>query len=215
MHISPEIEPTDDGSNTLVHPLLGETYHSTRGAVGEAMHVYIANGLRMSPLRSLRILEVGFGSGLNAWLTLQECVATDRTVEYHALELYPIDNNAVARLNYTADPLFWSLHSAPWNEICTITDNFRLKKVEGDLVDIEFDAIFDLVYFDAFAPQSQPELWSERVFTKIYERMSAGGALVTYCSKGDVKRALRAVGFEVRRMEGALGKRHMIRAIKM
>lgn len=215
MHIEPEIELTDDGSATLLHPVIGEAYHSVRGAVGEAMHIFIGNGLRLSSLQSLRILEVGFGSGLNAWLTLTECATTGKQVEYHALELYPIVLSTAEKLNYSDNPLFLTLHTAAWDDFCNITPLFRLKKIEGDLVNVEFDTIFDIVYFDAFAPDCQPELWSQQVFAKIFEHMATGGSLVTYSCKGEVKRALRAAGFEVRRMKGALGKRHMIRAIKI
>lgn len=214
MRISPAINPTDDGSDTLLHPIVGEAYHSTQGAVGEAMHVFIGNGLHECELQNIRILEVGFGSGLNAWLTLSECRNTNISVDYLALELYPIEVTTAEKLNYSDDPLFLTLHTATWDEFCEVIPQFRLKKIEADLVDVKFDTTFDLVYFDAFAPQSQPELWSEQVFANIFAHMNRGAALVTYCCKGDVKRALRSVGFEVKRLKGALGKRHMIRAIK-
>ena len=115
---------------------------------------------------------------------------------------------------YTADDMFIPLHQAAWNEKQAITPNFSLTKIHGDLADTWFDTIFDIVYYDAFAPDSQPELWTEEIFRRIYLAMSAGGMLLTYSAKGDVKRALRAAGFEVHRLEGAPGKRHMLRAIK-
>ncbi len=215
--ITPTIEPTDDGSATLRHPLLGDTYHSLRGATGEAAHVYIANGLATLPLERIRILEMGFGSGLNAWLSLNYGRRHGLTIDYRAIERYPVDPDTAARLGYTDDPLFDALHRAPWNVPVAITDRFRLTKYDADLTapDGAWETGgYDLVYFDAFAPDTQPELWSEALFRRIYARLAEGGILVTYSAKGCVKQALRAAGFEVRRLPGALGKHHMVRAAK-
>lgn len=215
--ITPTIEPTDDGSVTLRHPLLGDTYHSLRGAVGEAEHVYIAHGLAALPLRAVRILEVGFGSGLNAWLSLRYGEEHALTIDYHAVERYPVDPDVAGQLGYTDDPRFVALHRAPWNEPVPITARFRLTKYDADLTapDGAWEAgDYDLVYFDAFAPDTQPELWSEALFRRIHARLAAGGVLVTYSAKGCVKQALRAAGFEVHRLPGALGKHHMVRAVK-
>ncbi len=212
--ISPSLETTDDGSHTLRHPLLGDTYHSLRGAVGEALHVFIRSGFDYLPKQELRVLEMGFGSGLNAWLTLQEAEAQDKKVEYHTLELYPIAEETARQLNYTDSPLFMALHKAPWGEKTAISDRFTIKKNRISLLDTEFDTIFDVVYFDAFSPDTQGELWSEEVFRRLYEATVEGGVLVTYSSKGEVKRALRGAGWTVERLPGALGKRHMLRAVK-
>lgn len=281
--IDPELEITEDGSFTLRHPVIGDTYHSTRGAVGEAMHVFIRNGFRhwleengtpqmtantasatgmagtgpgtgtscpasqqdiaaypkcngitdrginsitnpehisggnasaAANAAPLRIFEMGFGSGLNAWLTLQEASAAKIRVEYHTLELFPISEEAARRLNYSPDPLFMELHTAPWGSATPIGEYFIIKKNATSLLDYNFDTIFDIIYFDAFAPDTQPELWSEEVFRRLYDATAERGILVTYSSKGLVKRGLRAAGWNVSRIEGALGKRHMLRAVK-
>ena len=215
--ITPTLEPTDDGSVTLRHPLLGDTYHSLRGAVGEAAHVYIANGLAALPLNVVRILEVGFGSGLNAWLSLRYGEEHGLVIDYRTVERYPVDPDMAGRLGYTDDPRFVALHRAPWNMPVTITDRFRLTRYDADLTapDGAWEVgDYDLVYFDAFAPDTQPELWSEALFRRICARLAAGGMLVTYSAKGCVKQALRAAGLEVHRLPGALGKHHMVRAVK-
>lgn len=213
--ICPSIRATDDGSSTLVHPILGELYHSNKGAVGEALHVYINSGFNFMQGESLSILEMGFGSGLNALLSLQEAEIKGVKVDYHAIELYPISLDVARGLSFSEEQYFMGLHKADWNERVNITERFSLTKWDNNLLDIEFLTTFNLVYFDAFAPDSQPELWSEDVFRKIAGAMTEGGVLVTYSCKGDVKRALRAAGFEVHRIKGALGKHQMIRAIKI
>lgn len=212
--IQPNIKLTDDGSQTLLHPIIGEFYHSTRGAVGEAIHIFIENGLKATAKYNPAILEVGFGSGLNAYLTMQEAERSGRTVEYTTIERYPIAMETVAQLAYADDPLFIAIHNVEWNVNVRITEHFSIKKIEADLDNTIFDTTFDLIYFDAFAPESQPEMWSSKVFAHLYARMNPGATLVTYSAKGVVKQTLREVGFEVRRLPGALGKRHMIRATK-
>ena len=197
--IEPEIEPTDDGSQTLRHPLFGETYHSVRGAEGEARHVYIDAGFhyileandrfrakagngadrKTAPVATLRIFEMGFGSGLNAWLTARAAAGTGRRVEYVALEHYPVAMGTVQGLGYAADPLFEALHQAPWNEAVPATESFSLKKVAASLLNYRFDTTFDLVYFDAFAPDAQPELWTREVFAKLFAALHPEGVLVT------------------------------------
>lgn len=217
MEISPAIETTEDGSATLRHPVIGDTYHSLRGAHGEAMHVFINNGLKLTTEKQrVNILEAGFGSGLNAWLTLEYARKNGIQVDYHAVELYPVGLATVRELGYTIDKLFLSMHEAEWGKRQEILPCFAITKYETDLSEIDFDnGKFDLVYFDAFAPDTQPELWTAEFFGKIYAMVNKGGALVTYSAKGDVKRALREAGFEVKRLEGALGKRHMLRAVKI
>lgn len=205
---------TADGSQTLRHPHTGETYHSVNGAVEESMHVFVGNGFETFEGGHARILEMGFGSGLNALLTLHAAGQTGRSVDYTAIELYPVPAEVAGAMAYASDPLFMQLHEAPWNELRQITPWFRLTKIHGDLADTHFDTIFDLVYFDAFAPDSQPELWTEDIFRSIFAILAPGGALLTYSAKGEVKRALRAAGFEVRRLAGAPGKRHMVKAVK-
>ncbi|MFR9650344.1 MAG: tRNA (5-methylaminomethyl-2-thiouridine)(34)-methyltransferase MnmD [Rikenellaceae bacterium] len=208
------IRTTDDGSQTLIHPIIGDSYHSLHGAVAESEHIYISAGLGSVSGGDISILEVGFGSGLNALLTIRAIEHTGQSVRYTGVELYPVWQDVAQRMDYAAEPHFLELHSSPWGEWCDITPSFKLLKERVDLVEYDFNDSFDLVYFDAFAPDSQPELWSEAIFARIYSAMNRGGVLVTYSSKGVVKRALRAVGFEVSRLAGPVGKRHIVRAVK-
>ena len=219
MDFRPDILPTEDGSNTLHHPVLGETYHSTRGAVGESEHVFIRQGFDHIDQPHIRVFEMGFGSGLNALLTLNRARELDKTVDYHAVELFPVSWETVEKLEYIHpdDPdynAFQDMHSAIWDAPVEITPYFTLQKRAGSLHEIDFDTIFDVIYFDAFAPDTQPELWTGVVFRKLYEHTAPCGILVTYSAKGSVKEALRTAGYEVKRLQGALGKRHMIRAEK-
>lgn len=212
-----EILVTADGSNTLRHPILGELYHSDRGAIGEANHVYIGAGFNFLVERGMVkvvVLEVGFGSGLNCWLTLQQAHKMGIEVIYHAIELYPISIETASELNFSEDPRFSDLHKANWDVDVEFGDNFTLTKHNCSLETFDFGLCggIDLVYFDAFAPDIQPEMWSSEVFSRLYGSVNDGGVLVTYTSKGIVKQNLRSAGFSVNRMEGALGKRHMVRA---
>lgn len=216
------IERTGDGSQTLLHPLLGDAYHSLNGAVTESLHVFIDAGLRYyvadrnaDPAAPgtdtpVRILEVGFGTGLNALLSAQ----TGIPVHYTGLELYPVPRETWQALDYAADPLFGRLHETLWDTPAAITPWFTLHKRQADLVGTQFETTFDVVYMDAFAPTTQPELWTPEMFAKLYAATAPGGVLVTYCAKGEVKRALRAAGYSLRRLPGAPGKRHMLRATK-
>ncbi len=215
-----ELLETADGSLTLRHEVLGELYHSDRGAVGEAEHVYIRAGLdrALKERTAVSVFEVGFGTGLNGWLTCLRAQETGVKIDYRAVDLYPVGMATVRRLNYTSDPVFMSLHDLPWDGAPhTVSEYFTLTKYEADLLSFDFVSLngrFDVVYFDAFAPDVQPELWSEEVMRRMYAILGPGGALTTYSAKGTVKRALRTAGFEVFRLPGALGKRHMLRAVK-
>lgn len=216
-----EFLKTDDGSLTVRHEVLGELYHSDRGAVGEAEHVYIGAGLEWAlercVLTEISVFEVGFGTGLNGWLTCLRANG-ETVINYHAIELYPIDRSEVAKLNYTSDSRFCALHDLPWDgQKHRVADCFSLTKYRADLLSFDFVPLtgrFEVVYFDAFSPDVQPELWSEAVMAHMFAILKPGGVLVTYSSKGSVKQALRAVGFDVVRLPGALGKRHMVRAVK-
>ncbi len=211
---------TADGSDTLRHELLGELYHSDRGAVGEAEHVYIGAGLEFARTtlldaerQGLVVFEMGFGTGLNAWLTRGYALREGIQVEYHAIEKYPLAPRVLTGLSYSANEGFLSLHTERVTE-----DNFCLTRYAEDLLLFDIPATLlgrvDVVYFDAFAPEAQPELWSEGVMLKMYALLRPGGILVTYSAKGMVKQNLRAAGLTVHRLPGALGKRHMIRAVK-
>lgn len=237
-----KIEITDDGSPTLIDPTSGDSYHSMRGAVGESEHVFIERGFRyvtgqhgLRPVaageasrhgktfnsaecccgRPLNILEVGFGTGLNALLTAIDAERAGIAVDYTAVEKHPVDAVITDKLDYGNRPLFRALHSAVWGEPVEITEFFRLQKCRTSLQDFDTVTIFDLVYFDAFAYDTQPEMWSAEVFERIASVMRGGAVLVTYSSKGVVKQNLRSAGFEVFRLPGALGKRHMLRAVKI
>lgn len=220
-----EFLKTNDGSLTVRHEVLGELYHSDRGAVSEAEHVYLRAGLewaleKRGVVKEISVFEVGFGTGLNCWLTyLRSGQAMPPVkVDYCAMDLYPIDKSNITRLNYTLDSRFGTLHNLPWDgRTHRISDYFSLTKYMADLLSFDFAQLidrFDVVYFDAFAPDVQPELWTEDVMAQMYTILKPGGVLVTYSSKGSVKQALRTVGFEVMRLPGALGKRHMVRAVK-
>ena len=216
-----EIKLTEDGSHTLFIPELNEHYHSTHGAIQEAIHVYINTGLKFADQNPIHILEIGFGTGLNTYLSLVEAENTKRSIVYHSLELYPIEEEQLKVLNYPEiidfdnKALFYKLHEAKWDQTCEISKNFKLKKISGDLKQINFEEKYDLIYFDAFAPDIQPKLWTETIFKKLYQCANSNATIVTYCSKGIVKRALRASGFKVKRLTGPPGKHHILRATKI
>lgn len=215
------LKVTEDGSHTLYVPELDEHYHSVHGAKQESQHVFIQSGLHYccKSKTNLHIFEVGFGTGLNALLTLKECKALNINVNYTSVEKYPISHEEIRALNYSSilpgfEDVFYDLHRAKWNETIQITEIFTLKKVETDLVGFQHSGMYDLVYFDAFAPDLQPDLWSEEVFSQLYQSLNKNGILVTYSAKGFVKRNLKAAGFTVTKIPGPPGKREMIRALK-
>ena len=215
------IEQTADGSLTLFRKDLDEHYHSVKGAVAESAHVYIDLGLRpvAQAIKALRVFEVGFGTGLNAALTAVVAAALEVHVHYFSVELYPLPPE-LATAYAAQQPAQWSgeieaVINAPWNESALISNFFTLDKINADFLAMELPQDIDVVYFDAFAPEKQPEMWSEALFRKIYGAMRAGGVLTTYCAKGSVRRMLRDIGFEVERLPGpAQGKREVLRARK-
>ena len=219
-----EFQVTADGSHTLFNPQLNECYHSSHGALQESLHVFIRAGLEFATGKPgiIRILEVGFGTGLNALLTIQAATVQSLQVEYTAVEASPLDEKITSTLNYPQviqDPLagdwFSSLHAAPWGEQKTITPHFSIKKLHARIQELELaEGSFDLIYFDAFAPQKQPDMWLPDVLTKVAESLCERGCLVTYCAKGQVKRDLRAAGLLVESLAGPPGKREMIRATR-
>jgi tRNA U34 5-methylaminomethyl-2-thiouridine-forming methyltransferase MnmC len=183
------------------------------------MHVFINAGLRQMPKAEIRILEIGFGTGLNAMLTLLEAEKMGKSkVEYHAVELHPLPEEMTGALNYEEmvccerKGLFSSLHTAPWDAPADITSRFVLHKIKGDSNRCTLPASIDLVYFDAFAPDKQPEMWNQEIFNALYERMAEGGILTTYCAKGSVRRMIEKAGYSVERISGPPGKREMLRA---
>jgi tRNA U34 5-methylaminomethyl-2-thiouridine-forming methyltransferase MnmC len=219
-----EILVTKDGSHTVEIPGMNVTYHSHHGAIQESMHVFIETGLfyllKQSPFQEpLRIFEMGFGTGLNALLTAIEAVKKILKIHYTAVEMHPLTIEEANALNYShvlgQQEVFERLHQCAWGEDVTITENFTLFKEQGDLQDFTSSKPFDLVYFDAFAPTAQPELWTEVIFKKLHTMMKEGGVLVTYCSKGSVRRAMQAAGFNVAKLPGPPGKREIVRAEKV
>lgn len=216
----PDVAPitTADGSHSLLHTSLGETYHSRHGARQESLHVFIQHGLAPVSTASLSILEVGFGTGLNAWLTWQHALMTGQTIRYTALETYPLPREIWGALNYVAGTdthLFHALHESPWNAWHPLDDRMTLYKWRASVLDENVDAAaYDVIYFDAFAPNRQPELWQQPVIEKMVQALVPGGVFVTYCAKGQLKRDLRTAGMVVEALPGPPGKREMVRARK-
>lgn len=211
---------TEDGSHTLYIPELDEHYHSKFGAIQEAVHIYINAGLNYCEKKDINVLEAGFGTGLNTFLTYIEAENQNKNINYTSIELYPLEDDITESLNfpeaieYKKPEVFKAIHNAKWNSSEEISSHFTLRKIQDDLTKHKFEGPYDVVYYDAFAPEVQPELWSPDIFKNIYNSMSEGGILTTYCVKGIVKRAIKACGFEITRLPGPPGKREMLRAIK-
>lgn len=212
------LQRTADGSYTLYVPSLDEHYHSVNGAIQESLHVFIYAGLRQIQKKKIRILEIGFGTGLNAWLTLLETeLAEGYEIEYYTVERFPLSQDIVRNLQYGESSgsrqkkLFTHLHEALWERPVKITDRFTLHKIEGDSLSCPLPEDIDLIFFDAFAPEKQPEMWEQSIFHKIYHVAAPGAILVTYCAKGEVRRRMQVAGFEMERLPGPPGKRHMLR----
>lgn len=215
-----EIITTEDGSTTLYVPELNEHYHSVHGAIQESEHIFIQAGIRHYGQTDIHILEAGFGTGLNAFLALLDARENDRKIVFHSFEKYPLTAQEVSSLNYTTffpaedTALFERIHAAPWEEDVEITPYFTLHKHEADFSEVDFSGLFDIVFFDAFAPDVQPHLWGTDIFAKFHKALKPNGILVTYCVKGIVKQALREVGFSLKRLPGPPGKREMLRGTK-
>ncbi|WP_423127803.1 tRNA (5-methylaminomethyl-2-thiouridine)(34)-methyltransferase MnmD [Gaoshiqia sp. Z1-71] len=212
---------TEDGSHTLYVPEIKEHFHSIHGAVQESKHVFIENGLQQCPKDELTILEIGFGTGLNALLTLM--YKGPKIIHYFGIEKYPLAENEFKRLNYPEQlgenlkGPFLKIHECLWNQAIAIVPGFQLTKVEADLPDFDFSELppIDLIYFDAFAPDKQPEMWQEAIFAKIAQNTVSGGRFVTYCAKGEVRRALIRCGFKMQRLPGPPGKKEMLSGDKI
>jgi tRNA U34 5-methylaminomethyl-2-thiouridine-forming methyltransferase MnmC len=212
---------TEDGSITFFSPELNEHYHSVHGAVQESMHIFIREGYDQIRKFPARILEAGFGTGLNAFLTFLASEKEGKFIHYSAIEKFPLEDRLVRLLNYPekTDPakadIFQAIHESPWGMDIRISEYFTLSKMKADLCEVQLqDGFYDLVYFDAFSPAVQPELWTEEIFRTLYQSMKAGGCLLTYSVKGSVTRALKAAGFDVEKLPGPPGKRQITRAIK-
>ena len=202
---------TADGSKTLYSEKFGEHYHSLFGAASESKHVFIERGYLASTANPISVLEIGFGAGLNALLTLQQAVRLQQPTYYETIELYPVDEKTFFELS--DDSVFLSLHTAAWEQPVEITPFFVLHKRKSDLLHCTFTRRFDVVYLDAFSPAVQPEMWTRDIFTNLYAAMNPDAILTTYCAKGEVRRNMQSAGFVVERLPGAAGKREMLRAI--
>ena len=218
-----KIIETADGSTSFYNEELDETYHSRHGAIQESLHVFIGAGLL--PMQELKkeisILEMGFGTGLNAWLTTIKAADLNLKISYTTLEAFPISNAQVDKLNYsewgkseTEKKYLSKIHEVPWGEFNDINKHFRIKKLKINFEDFYADQVFDLIFFDAFGPDIQPDLWGDEIFKRMYQALKPGGTLVTYSVKGSVRRAMKSAGFVVKKIPGPPGKREISRAVK-
>lgn len=213
------VQVTNDGSPTIAIPEMEVTYHSRHGAVQESKHVFIEAGLQplLQQYDVLRVFEMGFGTGLNALLTMEKAITQAQTIWYEAVEKYPLEEATIKLLDYTQilpRTHFDMLHDSKWNEPVAIHPLFTIQKQNVSLAQFKATMPFNLIYYDAFAPAAQPELWTLKIFEQLYTMLANGGVLVTYCSKGDVRRNMVAAGFSVEKLAGPPGKREMLRAFK-
>ncbi len=216
-----ELRLTEDGSHTLYVIGLEEPYHSIHGAIQESSHVFIKQGFQTIKKSPLNILEIGLGTGLNVLLSLVESFKYEIEVNYHAVEKYPLVPTEYNELNFEQiisgipEGSLHKLHTAPWETKFQLTDNFRVYKERSDFRSMHPEGKFDLVYFDAFAPEKQPKLWSAEIFLKLSHLMNSGGVLVSYSSKSAVRRTLQSSGFNVTKVPGPPGKFEMLRALRI
>ena len=224
--MSRQIVTTADGSSSIFCEEVNQHYHSHFGAVQESMHIFIEAGLcaeTLSHLDTISILEIGFGTGLNALLTFIKATELHKKIYYETIELYPLAPQEVAQLNYPSllpypnvEKTFAALHNVAWNKVQHISENFTLHKRHISALDADYlPNTFHLVYFDAFSPEAQPELWTKEVFIPIYESMRNDSLLLTYCTKGIVKQALTSSGFQIEKLPGPVGKREVLRGKKI
>ena len=212
---------TEDGSHTIFVDILDETYHSTHGALQESVHVFIKQGLHTTSKAALRILEIGFGTGLNALLTLWSARQMNIEVHYHAVEKYPLHKAEYSKLNFeqfmdgVSKGTLNMMHKAEWDSSVRLSDRFTLFKEKADFRSMNPPGGFDLIYFDAFSPDKQPELWSKDVFSIIENSTCRDAVLVTYSSNGEVRRTLNECGFKVKKVPGPPGKIEMVRAVRI
>ncbi|MFV5685426.1 tRNA (5-methylaminomethyl-2-thiouridine)(34)-methyltransferase MnmD [Flavobacterium sp. GB2R13] len=216
-----EIIQTLDGSTTIYLQEWDECYHSKHGAIQEAQHVFIKNGLSLFQNKQISILEIGFGTGLNAFITFLEASKMNQSIDYVGVEAYPISAEEVVSMNYVDElnasnesPVFKKMHESNWEEKIVLKDDFTLTKRKQFFKEIDDFEKFDLIYFDAFGYRVQPELWSTAIFKKMYNALKPNSVLVTYAARGVVKRSMIEVGFTVEKLAGPPGKREMFRATK-
>jgi tRNA U34 5-methylaminomethyl-2-thiouridine-forming methyltransferase MnmC len=230
--LSRKIIPTEDGSSTIYIPEWNESYHSKHGAIQEAYHVFIRNGLDFFSSHSeVSILEIGFGTGLNSLISFMESIQRNLKIQYTGIEKYPVSEEEANSLEYAkslkeyhseisnslseVEGFYSELMKANWEEFSIINNQFQLRKIQADFLEVDYpNEEFDLIYFDAFGARVQPELWTEELLGKIYSSMKKGGIFTTYSAKGSVRRALISVGLEVEKRPGPPGKREMLVARK-
>lgn len=215
---------SEDGFHTISSSIYGVTYHSIYGALNESITVFLSAGLQFQILKGkkkISVFEMGLGTGFNALLTLIDINASDIHVDYTAIELHPLCWQDASELNYIDEldawqwkPLFKLIHTCPQGQYIDLLPTFRFRKFHGDLLTANIDDQYDVIYYDAFAPSAQEELWTPSIMEKMYNMLHPGGVLVTYCAKGSFKRALKTVGFKVEALPGPPGKREMTRAHK-
>lgn len=219
------IKTTEDGSHTVVIPSKKITYHSTHGALQESRHIFIDSGLKYfinnyaEANKTISVFEMGLGTGLNVLLTWQQATLLKQKVFYHAVELYPLTKQEADSLNYDNllednNVRLSAIHHSAWNEVISLNEHFSFIKTNIDILDFNTTQQFNLIYFDAFDPNAQPELWTNAMFKKMFDMLDNNGILVTYCSKGAVQRAMKTAAFIVQKLKGPPGKREIIRAIK-
>ena len=214
-----ELVNTIDGSNSLKNLIINDSYHSKYGAINESKHIFINNGLKRISKKKIRVLEIGFGTGLNALLTQLYCDKKEKRITYHTIDNLPLKEEIYSSLNYCDQlkidkNIFLKIHSSLWENEIELSNFFVLKKMKYDFTKILFNEKYDLIYFDAFSPSKQPEMWTLNNFKKLYDCLNTNGVLITYSSKGDVKRIMKKVGFNVSSVEGPTGKREITLASK-
>lgn len=217
---------TEDGSHTLKDDELDETYHSVHGAIQESNHVFIKNGLRYyiekTKPKSIRILEVGFGTGLNALITCLDSASKHLDIKYDAVEAFPLSSELTDKLNYPdclkmpeAQEILSKMHEAPWNEIMSVNKYFTLYKINQTIQSLVLEGeCYDIVYFDAFAPSKQPEIWNFKILSPVIRAIKREGILVTYCARGQFKRDLKTLDMDVKSLPGPPGKLEMVQATR-
>ena len=216
-----EIIKTSDGSVTIYLPEMNETYHSKFGAIQEAYHVFIKNGLALFGGGPVSVLEIGFGTGLNAFITFLESQKKGQAVNYTGVEAYPVAQEEAASLNYVEElnvlkfkDIFTGMHTQSWEQAVPLSDNFTLTKRNQHFEDIDDKEKYNLIYFDAFGYHAQPDLWSVAIFNKMFNALKPGGVLVTYACRTIIRKAMQEAGFQTKKLPGPPGKREMLYAIK-
>ncbi|WP_293892949.1 tRNA (5-methylaminomethyl-2-thiouridine)(34)-methyltransferase MnmD [Flavobacterium sp.] len=215
-----EIVQTRDGSTTIHLPEWNESYHSKHGAIQEAYHVFIKNGLSLFKSKPVSVLEIGFGTGLNCFITYFESKKNNQHIDYVGVEAYPVITEEAMQMNYPKEisgsdaAIFTIMHECSWEQKHALSDHFTLTKRKQFFQDINDELAFDLIYFDAFGFRVQPELWSETIFENMFKALKPNGVLVTYACRSSIKNAMLSAGFSVEKLPGAPGKREMLRATK-